>query len=102
MKKESKVERVQVSVRVRPFLDDVKKDPTSPIESIDKKRNVINIKKEYDQKTFTYDHIYPMDSNQSEIFEETSKEVVKSVLKGYNGTIFAYGNRENIYNGRRF
>ena len=91
MKKESKVERVQVSVRVRPFLDDVKKDPTSPIESIDKKRNVINIIKEYDKKTFTYDHIYPMESNQSEIFEETSKEVVKSVLKGYNGTIFAYG-----------
>ena len=43
MKKESKLERVQVSVRVRPFLDDVKKDPTSPIESIDKKRNAINI-----------------------------------------------------------
>jgi hypothetical protein len=91
MKKETKVERVQVSVRVRPFLDDVKKDPTSPIESIDKKRNVINILKEYDKKTYTYDHIYPMESNQSEIFEETSKEVVKSVLKGYNGTIFAYG-----------
>ena len=91
MKKESKLERVQVSVRVRPFLDDVKKDPTSPIESIDKKRNVINILKEYDKKTYTYDHIYPMESNQSEIFEETSKEVVKSVLKGYNGTIFAYG-----------
>jgi hypothetical protein len=50
MKKETKVERVQVSVRVRPFLDDVKKDPTSPIESIDKKRNVINILKEYDKK----------------------------------------------------
>ena len=77
MKKEKaeKVERVQVAVRVRPFLDDVKKDPTSPIESIDKKRNIINVLKEYDKKTFTYDHIYPMDSNQSEIFEETSKEV---------------------------
>ena len=86
-----KFERVQVSVRVRPFLDDVKKDPTSPIESIDKKNGSISISKEYDKKNFTFDHIYPMDSNQEEIFNDTSKEVVKSVLKGYNGTIFAYG-----------
>ena len=86
-----KFERVQVSVRVRPFLDDVKKDPTSPIELIDKKNGSISISKEYDKKNFTFDHIYPMDSNQEEIFNDTSKEVVKSVLKGYNGTIFAYG-----------
>ena len=32
-----------------------------------------------------------MNSNQSEIFTNSSKRVVDSVLKGYNGTIFAYG-----------
>ena len=90
--KEGKLERVKVSVRVRPFLDSEKAiDPTSPIESIDKKRNVITILKEYDKKTFTYDHLYNDKSTQSEIFDETSKDVVKSVLKGFNGTIFAYG-----------
>ena len=90
--REGKLERVKVSVRVRPFLDAEKAiDPTSPIESIDKKRNVITILKEYDKKTFTYDHLYNEKSTQSEIFDDTSKEVVKSVLKGFNGTIFAYG-----------
>ena len=90
--KESKLERVKVSVRVRPFLPSEKAiDPTSPIESVDTKHNLINILKEYDKKTFTYDHVYPEKSTQAEIFEETSKEVVTSVLKGYNGTIFAYG-----------
>ena len=90
--KSNKLERVRVSVRVRPFLPNEKAiDPTSPIESVDTKHNIINIVKEYDKRTFTYDHVYPEKSNQSEIFEDTSKEVVKSVLKGYNGTIFAYG-----------
>jgi hypothetical protein len=32
-----------------------------------------------------------MKSNQEEIFQNSSKRVVDSVLKGYNGTIFAYG-----------
>ena len=90
--KKEKLERVRVSVRVRPFLPSEKAiDPTSPIESVDTKHSIINILKEYDKKTFTYDHVYPEKSTQSEIFDETSKEVVKSVLKGYNGTIFAYG-----------
>ena len=55
--KENKLERVRVSVRVRPFLQSEKEiDPTSPIESIDTKHSIINILKEYDKKTFTYDH----------------------------------------------
>jgi hypothetical protein len=32
-----------------------------------------------------------MQSNQEDIFLNSSKRVVDSVLKGYNGTIFAYG-----------
>ena len=90
--KSGKIERVQVSVRIRPFNESEKEiDPTTPFKSIDKKNNFLKIQKEYDTKSFSYDHIYPEDSNQSEIFEETSKNVVKSVLNGYNGTIFAYG-----------
>ncbi len=90
--KTTKQERVQVSVRIRPFNDQEKEiDPTTPIKSVDKKNASLRIQKEYDSKNFSYDHIYPEDSIQSEIFEETSKAVVKSVLDGYNGTIFAYG-----------
>ena len=90
--KSAKQERVQVSVRIRPFNDSEKElDPTTPIKSIDQKNNSLRIQKDYDTKSFSYDHIYPEESNQAEIFEETSKNVVKSVLAGYNGTIFAYG-----------
>ena len=90
--KSTKQERVQVSVRIRPFSESEKEiDPSTPIKAIDQKNSSLKIQKEYDTKTFSYDHIYPEESNQAEIFEETSKNVVKSVLSGYNGTIFAYG-----------
>eukprot|EP01006_Ploeotia_vitrea_P037465 TRINITY_DN66130_c1_g8_i1.p1 TRINITY_DN66130_c1_g8~~TRINITY_DN66130_c1_g8_i1.p1 ORF type:complete len:769 (-),score=454.54 TRINITY_DN66130_c1_g8_i1:1118-3304(-) len=42
-------------------------------------------------KTFTYDCVFPPDSRQERIYEETVRALVDSVLDGYNGTIFAYG-----------
>ena len=88
----SKIERVRVSIRIRPFNEDEKRrDPSCPLENIDPKNNTLTIKREYDKKHFSYDHIFPMTTEQISIFETTSKEVVKSVLNGYNGTIFAYG-----------
>ena len=88
----SKIERVKVSIRVRPFIEEEKKiDDTTPIESIDEKNNIITIKRDFDKKNFSYDKIFPMNAPQISIFDTTSKEVVNSVLKGYNGTIFAYG-----------
>ena len=43
------------------------------------------------QKVFTYDQVYGTDSNQIEVFSITAKPIVDSVMAGYNGTIFAYG-----------
>lgn len=42
-------------------------------------------------KRFTYDAVYGVDSVQSDIYDETAFPLVESVLEGYNGTIFAYG-----------
>ena len=41
-----KMERVNVSIRIRPFSEDEKKkDPTSPIDSIDLTNNALRSKK---------------------------------------------------------
>ena len=40
---------------------------------------------------FNFDYIFPPTSTQKEIYESSSKEIIASVLQGYNGTIFAYG-----------
>ena len=41
--------------------------------------------------TFSLDHIFDIDSTQEQIYEVAAKPVVSSVLEGFNGTIFAYG-----------
>ena len=40
---------------------------------------------------FSFDYIFNMNSNQQEVYNKTSKPLIDSVLKGYNSTIFCYG-----------
>lgn len=42
-------------------------------------------------KTFAYDAVYGSDSLQQTVYDESAFPLVESVLEGYNGTIFAYG-----------
>ena len=42
-------------------------------------------------KTFTFDAVYGPDTVQANLYQATVNPVVESVLEGYNGTIFAYG-----------
>ena len=40
---------------------------------------------------FTFDYVFDLDSNQEEVYINTAKQQVNSMLEGYNSTIFAYG-----------
>jgi kinesin family member 5 len=40
---------------------------------------------------FTFDRIFGPDSEQKDVFDYIGRPVVDSIFKGYNGTIFAYG-----------
>lgn len=42
-------------------------------------------------KTFTFDAVYDMGSKQNELYDYACKPLIDSVLHGFNGTIFAYG-----------
>ncbi|XP_016384933.1 kinesin-like protein KIF3C [Sinocyclocheilus rhinocerous] len=42
-------------------------------------------------KTFTFDAVYDGCSKQSDLYDETVRPLIDSVLRGFNGTIFAYG-----------
>ena len=42
-------------------------------------------------KTFTFDQVYDENSTQEYIYQQTASRIVDSVLEGFNGTIFAYG-----------
>lgn len=43
------------------------------------------------KKTFTFDAVYDWNSKQMDLYDETARPLVDSVLEGFNCTIFAYG-----------
>ena len=40
---------------------------------------------------FSFDRIFDMNSTQKEVYDAAAKPIIDSVLEGFNGTIFAYG-----------
>jgi kinesin family protein 5 len=52
---------------------------------------MISFKRLNDASIFTFDKVFDTHTNQQMVYEEIAKETVEDVLKGYNGTIFTYG-----------
>ncbi|KAM9524661.1 kinesin heavy chain-like isoform 1-T2 [Salvelinus alpinus] len=42
-------------------------------------------------KSYVFDRVFPTDTTQEQVYNTCAKQIVKDVLGGYNGTIFAYG-----------
>lgn len=42
-------------------------------------------------KLYYYDKVFNPQATQENVYDEAAKTIVKDVLGGYNGTIFAYG-----------
>ncbi|OMJ83828.1 hypothetical protein SteCoe_15188 [Stentor coeruleus] len=91
--KKAKVERVMVHVRIRPFNDeDISRyGRETSVEFTDDSRGSIVLRKEYDKKSFNFDSVFDANSRQDDVFHRVAEPVVNSVIEGYNGTIFSYG-----------
>nr|XP_023651219.1 kinesin heavy chain isoform X2 [Paramormyrops kingsleyae] len=42
-------------------------------------------------KPYVFDRVFPCNTTQEQVYNTCAKQIVKDVLGGYNGTIFAYG-----------
>ncbi|KAL4655780.1 kinesin heavy chain isoform X3 [Arapaima gigas] len=42
-------------------------------------------------KSYVFDRVFPTNTTQEQVYNTSAKQIVKDVLAGYNGTIFAYG-----------
>lgn len=95
----SKDNRVRVGVRCRPaFQDEIDfaKDHFFPIVN-----SVNNINSPYEQlaltlvngkqREFSFDYVFASNDTQDYVYDQIARPVVDDVLKGYNGTVFAYG-----------
>lgn len=91
----NKGECVKVVLRCRPLSKTETANGNTRIVEMDKRTmcvRVTNPSSDNDMpKPFTYDAVYDWTATQSGIYEETVRYLVDSVLEGYNGTIFAYG-----------
>ena len=85
-------ERIKVSVRCRPMSQKEKNEGYQNCVEVDSDRGEVNVHlANTPKRTFWYDKAYGMDSTQEQVFQETAMPIVESVVQGYNGTIFAYG-----------
>ncbi|VDM50604.1 unnamed protein product [Toxocara canis] len=88
-------ECVKVIVRCRPLSQTEIASGYQSIVAMYPDRGVVELKNpkalEEPPKSFTFDAIYDVNSKQIDLYDETFRELVDSVLNGFNGTIFAYG-----------
>ena len=83
------MESIQVSIRIRPFLQNEKIEQ-SPIDITESNGNKITIVKGKKTIETIFDKIFYQNSTQNDIFEFI-KPIITSTLNGINSTILVYG-----------
>uniref|UniRef100_A0A3Q3EN88 Kinesin-like protein n=1 Tax=Labrus bergylta TaxID=56723 RepID=A0A3Q3EN88_9LABR len=96
MSKGKNCEAVRVVVRCRPLSRKEEATASENILDIDDKLGQITIRNpkappDEPMKVFTFDSVYGWESKQNDIYDDAVRPLVESVLRGFNGTIFAYG-----------
>eukprot|EP00960_Hanusia_phi_P037420 752938-Hanusia_phi.AAC.3 len=89
-------ECVKVVVRCRPMSRREVEDNRQQIVSMNVDAGEVTVRNpESDMKEaakpFTFDQVFDSQCEQELVFETTAQPIVDSVLQGYNGTVFAYG-----------
>jgi len=85
---------IKVAVRVRPLLPaEIKAGHSSTKLKINKIKNEIGVKTEDNMiRTYHFDNVFDMDSNQDEVFKSLNiSTFISKLIEGFHCTIFAYG-----------
>ena len=86
---------IQVVVRLRPMNDTEKRHGTLPvITAKTQQRSVTVIKgkgRKQSKSSYSFDNVFTAFSSQEEVFEATVKPVINDVMRGFESTVFAYG-----------
>uniref|UniRef100_A0A8C6S563 Kinesin-like protein n=1 Tax=Neogobius melanostomus TaxID=47308 RepID=A0A8C6S563_9GOBI len=97
MSKTKSSECVKVVVRCRPLnRKEESNGPAGGIIQMDLKLGQVILRNprappSEHLKTFTFDAVYDSNCKQRDLYEESVRPLIDSVLDGFNGTIFAYG-----------
>ncbi|XP_062396356.1 kinesin-like protein KIF3B [Sardina pilchardus] len=94
MSRSKSAESVKVVVRCRPMNEKERAANYERVVSLDVKLGQVAVRNPRGSsppKVFTFDSVYDWNSKQVDLYDETFRPLVDSVLLGFNGTIFAYG-----------
>lgn len=88
-------ERVRVAVRVRPALRQLR-EHTGAVEVLPDGCSVrvhrhLSLKSQIRFTDMSFDHILGPGAGQEDVYGVVAREVVEDVVRGYNGTVMAYG-----------
>ena len=88
-----KEDNIKVAVRCRPMNKREKELKCKTVVNVDPpNRQIFLLKQETNtNKPFTFDFTYAEDVRQAEVYQDIGYPLVESVIEGYNGTVFAYG-----------
>ncbi|EYC35859.1 hypothetical protein Y032_0968g3243 [Ancylostoma ceylanicum] len=88
-------EKVKVVVRCRPISQQELNQGHKVAVRVSTEDNSVILEqvtgKEEPRRTFFFDAVFPPDCDQMRVYNVAARPIVENVLKGYNGTIFAYG-----------
>ena len=88
-------ESIKVVFRVRPLNSEEEADRRRIVTTAHDDRGAIEIRNPASfsdpPKVFTFDSVFCPSSSQRQIYDVCASPIVQSVLEGYNGCIFAYG-----------
>ncbi|CAB3402209.1 unnamed protein product [Caenorhabditis bovis] len=87
-------ERVKVVVRCRPISEnELRQGHKSAVSCSHEERSVTvsNPNAQEPPRSFYFDAVFPPNTDQATVYNIAARPIIDNVLKGYNGTIFAYG-----------
>eukprot|EP01082_Thalassiosira_pseudonana_P000333 g215.t1 g215 contig1:513216-517095(-) len=86
---------IQVVVRLRPMNETERRHGTLPVVTAKTQDRIVTVIKGKGKKqmkyAYSFDNVFTAFSTQEEVFEETVKPVICDVMRGFESTVFAYG-----------
>ncbi|XP_078536066.1 kinesin-like protein KIF21A isoform X4 [Lissotriton helveticus] len=79
---------VRVALRIRPQLAKEKIEGCHICTFVTPGEPQVMLGKD---KAFTFDHVFDLESQQEEIFQQCTEKLIDGCIEGYNATVFAYG-----------
>ena len=82
---------VKVFCRFRPINNQEQKNGGKKMVRIEQNKTVFAQSENKGENNFSFDHVFPEQANQDEVYQKIGKPLIEEIFKGYNATVFAYG-----------